>query len=296
MSLRRSHAVRPEEGWSGLVDLHSHVLPGVDDGADSFDDSVAMATAAEREGISVLAATPHVRDDFPTRSATMHLLVEDVRERLRSESVSVDVRPGGEVGFGMIAELGLDELRRFCLAGNPRYLLVETPYHGWPLGIAETLFTLRLGGMTPVLAHPERNPLVQEDPERLRPLVDSGTLMQLTASSLDGRTSKRVAKTAHRLLKLELAHLVASDEALGWRRHWSRSEMSTSPGGSGATCPQRSRTSGHCPTALRVRLGAVCRGTADLTAPTERLPSFGCLRALPWLSAASTRRRTSAGC
>ena len=211
MSLRRSHAVRPEEGWSGLVDLHSHVLPGVDDGADSFDDSVAMATAAEREGISVLAATPHVRDDFPTRSATMHLLVEDVRERLRSESVSVDVRPGGEVGFGMIAELGLDELRRFCLAGNPRYLLVETPYHGWPLGIAETLFTLRLGGMTPVLAHPERNPLVQEDPERLRPLVDSGTLMQLTASSLDGRTSKRVAKTAHRLLKLELAHLVASD-------------------------------------------------------------------------------------
>lgn len=138
-------------------------------------------------------------------------LVADVRRRLHDEGVDVDVRPGGEVAFGMIADLGIDALRPFCLAGNPRYLLVEAPYLGWPLGIAQTFFELRIAGMTPVLAHPERNPQVQEDPERLRPLVDSGTLVQLTASSLDGRASKRVAATARRLLDVELAHLVASD-------------------------------------------------------------------------------------
>jgi len=193
------------------VDLHSHVLPGIDDGADSFDDSVEIARAAERDGISVLAATPHVRTDYPTRSAIMCLLVEDVRERLRTEGVGVDVRPGGEVALDMIPELGLDVLRHFCLAGNPRYLLVETPYCGWPLWIGVTFFDLRLGGMTPVLAHPERNSLIQEDPERLRPLVDGGTLVQLTASSLDGRAGRRAAQTAHRLLDRELAHLVASD-------------------------------------------------------------------------------------
>jgi protein-tyrosine phosphatase len=193
------------------VDLHSHVLPGIDDGADSFDDSVEIARAAERDGIEVLAATPHVRRDYPTAPTTMLLLLADVRERLRAEGVGIDIRPGGEVAIDMIATLGHNRLRRFCLAGNPRYLLVETPYHGWPLGIAETFFDLRLGGMTPVLAHPERNALIQEDPRRLRSLVDNGTLVQLTASSLDGRAGGRVTRTAHRLLELELAHLVASD-------------------------------------------------------------------------------------
>jgi protein-tyrosine phosphatase len=207
----RSRAVTPEGGWSGLVDLHSHVLPGVDDGACSFEESVEIVRAAERDGISAIAATPHVRDDFPTRSETMLLLVEDMRDRLRTEGVHVDLLPGGEVAFDMIAELDSRELRAFCLAGNPRYLLVEAPYLGWPLGIAETFFTLRLEGMAPVLAHPERNPLVQEDPERLRPLVDGGALVQLTASSLDGRAGKHVTNTARRLLALQLAHLVASD-------------------------------------------------------------------------------------
>lgn len=193
------------------MDLHSHVLPGIDDGANSFEDSVEIARAAERDGISVIAATPHVRDDFPTRAETMLALVDGLRERLRTDGVKVDIRPGGEVAFDKIAELGSDEVRRFCLAGNPRYLLVETPYLGWPLALGETFFRLLLMGITPVLAHPERNPLVQEDPLRLRSLVDSGVLVQLTASSIDGRAGKRVTATARRLLELELAHLVASD-------------------------------------------------------------------------------------
>ena len=194
-----------------MIDLHSHVLPGLDDGAADLDAALEMARAMAESGVRVVCATPHVRDDFPTRSETMLLLVEDMRERLRTEGVNVDLLPGGEVAFDMIAELDSLELRAFCLAGNPGYLLVEAPYLGWPLGIAETFFTLRLEGMAPVLAHPERNPLVQEDPERLRPLVDSGALVQLTASSLDGRAGKHVTHTARRLLALELAHLVASD-------------------------------------------------------------------------------------
>lgn len=141
----------------------------------------------------------------------MHRLVDDVRARLGVDGIEIDLRPGGEIAFGMIAQLGVAGLLEFCLAGNPHYVLVETPYLGWPLGMAKTFFDLTLRGITPVLAHPERNPHVREDPERLRPLVDAGTLVQLTASSLDGRAGKGVAATARRLLDLELAHLVASD-------------------------------------------------------------------------------------
>src|SRR3978361_2066234 len=112
----RSRPVTPDGGWSGLVDLHSHVLPGVDDGADSFEESVEIVRAAPRDGISVIAATPHVRDDYPTRSETMLLLVEDIQDRLRTEGVNVDLLPGGEVAFDMIAELDSRELRAVCPA------------------------------------------------------------------------------------------------------------------------------------------------------------------------------------
>lgn len=206
----RPHSA-PSVDWIGLVDLHSHVLPGLDDGAETIEESIEIARAAERDGIRVLAATPHVREDYPTQAATMLSLVDEVQARLDAEGVAVDLRPGGEIAFGILLDRGLDELRQFCLAGNPQYLLIEAPYVGWPLGIAETFFRLRLAGVTPVLAHPERNPHVQDDPERLRSLVDSGALVQLTASSLDGRAGKGAARAARRLLEAQLVHLVASD-------------------------------------------------------------------------------------
>lgn len=103
-----------------------------------------------------------------------------------------------------------DDLRRFALAGS-RYLLVEFPYSGWPLDIAARLFQLQVAGLVPVLAHPERNAEVKARPELLRSLVDAGALVQLTASSLEGTLGGGTQQTAFTLVKLGLAHIVASD-------------------------------------------------------------------------------------
>jgi protein-tyrosine phosphatase len=194
-----------------VIDLHSHILPGLDDGAESFESSLEMARAALADGIGTMAATPHVRDDFPTPVGEMERLVAELRDRLRDAAIPLNVRPGGEIALDYLLKLDDDALRRFGLGGNPRYLLIETPYLGWPLGIEETLFQIRLRGFEIVLAHPERNADVHADPHKLEPLVDAGVLVQVTAASVDGRLGRPTQKTAQHLVELGFVHMLASD-------------------------------------------------------------------------------------
>jgi protein-tyrosine phosphatase len=194
-----------------MIDLHSHILPGLDDGAATLEDALAIAEAAVEDGIRVIAATPHVRADYPTSPEQMEQLVEKLRQELRAADVPLELLPGGEIALDRLPDLGDDELRRFGLAGNPKCLLLEAPYFGWPLGIEDTVFQLQLRGFRVVFAHPERNGDVQASPELLTPLVERGMLVQLTAASLDGRLGPGAQKTARRLLELGLAHLLASD-------------------------------------------------------------------------------------
>jgi protein-tyrosine phosphatase len=194
-----------------VIDLHSHILPGVDDGARSLAESVAIARAAVEDGIEAIAATPHVRSDYPTEPETMERLVRELRDELARLEVPLDVRPGGEIALDRLPSLGPDELRRFGLGGSARYLLVEFPYYGWPLELGERIFALKMAGITPVIAHPERNGEVQASPRRVEQLVASGALVQLTAASLDGRLGRAPRETGVKLIELGLAHLIASD-------------------------------------------------------------------------------------
>jgi protein-tyrosine phosphatase len=194
-----------------MIDLHSHILHGVDDGAATLEASIDMARSAVADGIEVLAATPHVRRDYPSSAETMERRVAELREALRAAAVPLEVLPGGEIDLQLLAELSDEELRRFGLGGNPRVLLLEFPYRGWPLGLAETVFGLRMRGFRSVIAHPERSSDVQARPERLAPIVDGGALVQVTAASVDGRLGRRPRDAALRLLELGLAHLLASD-------------------------------------------------------------------------------------
>jgi protein-tyrosine phosphatase len=190
-----------------LIDLHSHVLPGIDDGASDLGEALEICRAAAADGIDVLAATPHVRYDHPTTPEQMESALAAVRA---GAGDAIAVLPGGELD---IAELDrpLDELRRFGLAGNPRFLLVETPYHGWPLDIGVRFDRLLAAGVTPVLAHPERSPDVQQRPGLLAPLVAAGALVQVTAASVDGRFGRAPQRSVRRLLDDRLVHLIASD-------------------------------------------------------------------------------------
>jgi protein-tyrosine phosphatase len=191
-----------------VIDLHSHVLPGVDDGPADLDGALAICRAAADDGIEVLAATPHVRaHDYPTTAEQMEAALASLAA---AAGDVVRLVPGGELDLGELSR-PVDDLRRFALAGNARYLLVETPYLGWPLDIADRLFDLRASGITPVLAHPERNADVQAQPALLEPLVASGTLVQLTAASVDGRLGRRAQSCAVTLIDRGWAHLLASD-------------------------------------------------------------------------------------
>jgi protein-tyrosine phosphatase len=190
-----------------LIDLHSHVLHGIDDGPRSLDGSLAILRAAHADGIERIAATPHVRHDHPTRPEQMEAGVDE----LNALDTGVEVMRGGELDVEFAS--GLDEatLRRFGLGGNPNLLLLEFPYVGWPDGLADRLHDYAERGFTVLLAHPERNPEVQADPERVRGLVEAGAYVQLTAASLDGRLGAVPERAGRALADAGLAHVIASD-------------------------------------------------------------------------------------
>jgi protein-tyrosine phosphatase len=194
-----------------VIDLHSHILPGLDDGSRTVEDARVLARRAAEDGVTAIAATPHVRSDYPTQPHEMERGVLRLREDFVEQGIQVDVLHGGEIDLESLGSLDDDDLRRFSLARSERYLLLEFPYSGWPAGLEETVYGLVLRGLTAVLAHPERNRAVQADPGRLREAVRLGALVQVTAASVDGRIGRSSQKAADRLLESGLAHLLASD-------------------------------------------------------------------------------------
>ncbi len=194
-----------------MIDLHSHILPGLDDGVGSIDEARELARLVSAEGVEAIAATPHVRDDFPTTPEQMERGVAELREDFAAAGIEIRVLHGGEIALERLGELTRQELERFTLAQTGRYLLLETPYSGSPHALAPAVRSLRSSDLTPVIAHPERNGEVQRRPELLQSLVDLGALVQVTAASLDGRFGRPSRRAAKALLKLRLAHLIASD-------------------------------------------------------------------------------------
>lgn len=170
-----------------------------------------MAQSAVEDGIRILAATPHVRDDYPTSAAEMEAALSELRQAVGEAALELELLPGGELALAHLARLEPAELRRFGLGGSETWLLFEFPYAGWPLGLLQLAVRLAGEGFQLVLAHPERNQEVQTRPERLREFVDVGMLVQLTAASVDGRLGRHARDASFAMLELGLAHLLASD-------------------------------------------------------------------------------------
>jgi protein-tyrosine phosphatase len=192
-----------------MIDLHTHVLPGLDDGARNLEEAVAIVTSIAEDGALVVCATPHVRSDYPTSADAMEHALETLRAAVGG--INVDVRGGAEIALDSLPLLSDEERSRLGLGGNPRLLLLEMPYVGWPLDLALTCVRLRGEGIQPVVAHPERNPDVIEQPALLEDVVRSGGVCQLTAASVDGRLGTGPARCARELLTRGLAHVIASD-------------------------------------------------------------------------------------
>ena len=194
-----------------MIDLHTHVLPGVDDGARTLGEARALALDLASQGVTVMAATPHVRDDYPTTPDVMEGAVAEVRADFEAHRVPVEVVHGAEVDLGLLWAIPQEDLPRLTIAQTGRYLLLECPYRGWPFALDSAVKRLVELGVTPLLAHPERNPEVQDRPERVRGIVESGALVQVTAASLEGSRDRAAQAAGLRLLDLGLVHVLASD-------------------------------------------------------------------------------------
>jgi protein-tyrosine phosphatase len=194
-----------------VIDLHSHILPGLDDGARSLEDAREIARGAIGDGITTMAATPHVRADYPTTPDEMEAGVEELRADFEQQGIELEVVPGGELDIGLLWQVLPADLARFTLGQTGRYLLLEMPYRGSPIALVGAAARLRRRGITPVVAHPERNPVVQDRPDSLGSLLRAGALLQVTAASLDGRLGRAAQLCAQRLLELGVVHAIASD-------------------------------------------------------------------------------------
>jgi protein-tyrosine phosphatase len=189
-----------------VVDLHCHILPGIDDGALDLADSVAMARVAESDGIEVIAATPHIRHDHDVRIPELAGRVAELNQAVDEAGLSVDVVTGGEVAETALAGLNEEELEAVSIAGRGWILLEPRP---GPLGksLTRAVQSLHDAGFGALIAHPERH-LSTDLPERIRELIEAGALVQATAAFL---TQERVREGMLDLARNGLIHVLASD-------------------------------------------------------------------------------------
>jgi protein-tyrosine phosphatase len=193
-----------------VIDLHCHILPGLDDGAAGLDDSLALAEACVREGIETVAATPHLSPDYPTAPEAVAAGVAEVRAALGRAGIPLALVGGAEISFSSLAALDTEALRRLTLGGADT-LLLESPYGAGGPYLEEAVFDLQVRGFRVLLAHPERSPPFQEHPERVAALVDRGALCCVNAGSMRGRFGKRALRTTIELFRRGVVHNVASD-------------------------------------------------------------------------------------
>jgi len=209
LATARSSA-RGEAGY-GMIDLHTHVLPALDDGARNLAESVEIAAMAGRAGVRTIVATPHIRYDYPFEPAEIDARAADLNRELAAVGVPVDVVPGAEIAQTEIARLSDADLRQLSLGRSGRYLLLETPYRSPGAGALESFVRgLASRGFRVVLAHPERNVRLLE-PAQLDRLIALGALLQLTAGSLTGDFGGGARDRAVDLLRQGRAHVLGSD-------------------------------------------------------------------------------------
>ncbi|HEV2645645.1 MAG TPA: CpsB/CapC family capsule biosynthesis tyrosine phosphatase [Acidobacteriaceae bacterium] len=194
-----------------MVDIHHHLLFGLDDGAKSLETSVAMAKLAAADGITHIVCTPHANGQYDFSPQANAAKTEELRAILASEHIALTLGSGCDfhVSFDNIQQAKTDPAR-FSINGL-NYLLVEVPDYGLPPGLTETFYELQLAGLTPILTHPERNPTLQSDPSRLKDWLRGGVLIQVTADSLTGHKGKPAQRMAHDLLENRWVHFLATD-------------------------------------------------------------------------------------
>lgn len=195
-----------------MIDLHCHILPGLDDGAADIRESLGMAHLALGDGVDTVVATPHTLDGMylNTREEICRA-VESLRNELSRQKMDLRICPGADVHLcpGLLQKI--EEGKALTLNDTGRYMLLELPPQTIPDRVRDEVFALKLNGITPIITHPERHPVIQRDLQVLHELICAGALGQVTAMSITGDFGLPVLACARAMLELRLIHVIASD-------------------------------------------------------------------------------------
>ncbi|MGG1678261.1 tyrosine-protein phosphatase [Neobacillus sp. NRS-1170] len=194
-----------------MIDLHCHILPGVDDGAKDLSESIKMAKKAVEQGIRTIVATPHhLNNSYENARLQIIARVEELNQALVQENLEVKILPGQEARiYGEMVE-GYESGEILPVNDTP-YLLVELPSSHVPRYTEKLFFDIQMKGLIPVIVHPERNQEIIERPEILYQLVKKGALSQVTAASICGDFGKKIKSFSLQLIEANLTHFIASD-------------------------------------------------------------------------------------
>jgi protein-tyrosine phosphatase len=194
-----------------FTDIHCHLLPGIDDGAKSWDDSLTMARLAVEQGIGTIICTPHQCGTFSHNTAdAIRSLLDEARRKLAEHEIPLTLLPGADVRIetGLVSALKNGEV--LSLGDHRRHVLLELPHEVY-LPLERLIEELRSARMVGILSHPERNAGILARPELVNSLVEAGCLMQVTAGSLMGAFGPQSQQAAERFVSAGLVHFLATD-------------------------------------------------------------------------------------
>ena len=196
-----------------LIDLHAHIVPGVDDGAHTFEDSLKMLQIAEADGIESIVATPHVFSIHNTINNLEEIINQTQKflEELKQYAINLQVLQGTEVYFTSNVLEYLAEYGDILSLNHSSYFLLEFPFDFVFPGTQNFLFKVQAEGWIPIIVHPERNKVIQRNPGILYDWIKTGALIQVNAGSLTGILGEAAQMTSFQLLHYNLVQIIASD-------------------------------------------------------------------------------------
>ncbi|PAL14216.1 tyrosine-protein phosphatase [Peribacillus simplex] len=195
-----------------MIDIHCHILPGVDDGSADMNESMNMARKAAEAGITHIFATPHhLNEKFVNVKSDIIDRAVRLNESLHQNNIPLTIHLGQEVRIHRDIFTSLEKEEILTLDDNGRYLLLELPSGRVPTYTKEVIYELQLKGITPIIVHPERNKELIENHKLLFELAQEGALTQLTSGSIIGHFGKKVKSFSNKIVEHNLAHFIATD-------------------------------------------------------------------------------------
>lgn len=199
-------------GRREIIDLHCHILPGLDDGIQEIEESLQACRIAVRDGITGIVATPHYKEGFfESTPDTIRASISHLKQKLKDEDLNLQIYPGAEVHLSDNIPEKVMNGSVLSINDTKRYILLELPYQQYPVDFERFVFSLKLSGMTPVLAHPERVAFFKDDIGRIEEAVRLGALTQITSSSVTGVFGEEAKNICIDLATKGLVHIIASD-------------------------------------------------------------------------------------